>query len=248
MRKKIFYIGISVFAIALILFFVSGSLYSHALSKVLITSNLTISSGGFSNATVETGNTSLVALYAISSGKANIYLFNASTFHLWSSHMNGNSSFSGLAYARSISTSGTSVINSNTTTSQIIITTNQSTPAANSSIIGLNQFNGSAYLVIDNTKGSYSYNTTLNGVVSYFKLTAANYSIYNNIAITELAIILLGVAGLIITVYGALKKPPITESEADAEASAGEPVSKEYINSLYKNVDNGKVKGKKKNT
>jgi hypothetical protein len=243
-RKKIFYIGISVFAIALILFFVSVSLYSHALSRVPIISNLTISRGGFSFAQVETGNTSLVALYAISSGKANIYLFNASTFHLWSSHMNSNSSFSGLAYARSISTSGTSVINNNTNTSQIIITTNQSTSDANSSVIGLNQFNGTAYLVIDNTKGSYSYNTTLN--VSYFKLTAANYSMYNNIAITELAIILLGVAGLIITVYGALKKPQTTESEAGTGASAGEPVSKEYINSLYKNVDKGK--GKKKKT
>jgi len=194
---------------------------------------------------VETGNTSLVALYSISSGKANIYLFNASAFHLWSSHMDGNSSFSGLAYARNISTNGSSVINNNTTTSQIIITTNQSTSDANSSIIGLNQFNGTAYLVIDNTKGSYSYNTTLNGVVSYFKLTAANYNMYNDIAITELAIILLGVAGLIITVYGALKKPPTTESEAGMGASAAEPASKEYINSLYKSV--GKGKGKKKN-
>ena len=56
--------------------------------------------------------------------------------------------------------------------------------------------------------------------------------------------ILVGVAGIIIAVYGAIKKPPITESQPGSKSGESEPVSKEYIDSLYKNVDKGK--GKKK--
>lgn len=242
MRKKIFYIGILIFAIAAVLFFVSGALYSNALARVLTTTNLTVSSGGFSFAAVQTGNSSLVAVYAVASNRTNMYLFNASAFNAWRNYISGAHLQSGLAYAQALGTPGTSFIDSNTLSSQFILTTNQSELGANSSVIGLSQFNGTAYLVIDNTNGSNSYNTSLKGVVSYFKMTSANLDIYNKIAITELAIIVLGIAGIITTIYGAIKKAPDSAAVTAAKGSAEEPVSKEYIDSLYKNVGKGRKK------
>ncbi len=244
MRKKIFYIGIAIFVIALILFFVSGTLYSSTLSRVIITKNLTVNSGGFAFAPVGTGDASLVAVYAASTNNTNVYLFNSSAFGLWSSHMTGNYTASGLAFARTLGTSNTAVINENTSGSQIILTQGPSDLGINGSVIGLDQFNGTAYVVIDNSKGSYSSNTALKAVVSYFKMTSANLNTYEEIAITELVVILVGIAGIILAVYGAIKKPPSPAAEPGAKSAAGDPSSKEYIDSLYKNVD--KSKGKKK--
>jgi hypothetical protein len=244
MRKKFIYIGLALLAIAAIIFFALGSisLFGGILSKGLTTSNVTVASGGFSYVPVTTVNASLIVLYTATNGKANIYLFNTSAFYSWSNRMHGNSSSSGLAYATALGTNSSRAIDSNVEVSELLLTKNTSTADQNSSILSIDNFGDTAYVVIDNSMGSTSYNTSIRAVVSYLRLTSDTLGAYNSTIIEAVVIVgadfILGVAGIILIIYGFLRRAP--DSGTEAVGKGAEPMSKEYINALYKNVDKKK--------
>lgn len=247
MRKKFIYIGLILLAIAVVVFlaFVLVSPFSGAVSKIITTYNVSASSGGFYYVPVVTSNSIRSLIYVALNSSANIYLFNTSTFQAWSSRMQGNATASGLAYARTLGPGSGALIESNVNVSQILLAENLSSAKLNGSVAGLSGFNSTAYVVIDNTNGSRSRNTSVRGVVLYFGLTQSNFSMYEGIGLEALAVglaeIALVIAGIVLVIYGAIKKDPNIETEAGAEKSAARgaakgETSKEYIDSLYKNV------------
>jgi hypothetical protein len=250
MQKKILYSGLLLLAVAVILFFVIGvgMPFKDILTKSLTTTNVTISSSGFSYVPIATSNAMMIAIYMVIGGNANIYLLNESAFYEWSSNMHGNSSANGLALVRQIAIGNKSIIISNSNSSQILLTQNTSAINSNESIAGLSSFNGTAYVVIDNSNGSESRNMTLKAVVSYFKLTQSSLNTYKGMGMQILIAtgidIILVIAGIVLLVYGALKKSQneIAIGGKQAEEAA---VSKEYIDALYKKV--GKKNRKKAN-
>ena len=243
MRKKIVYIGILLFILAVAVFiaytYIGSSVFSNAVTKVLTTSNLTISAGSFSYAQVSTANSTGDLIVAFSSGKVNMYLFNFSTFSAWSGYIRSNTSASGISYARSIASNG-SVVENNVNASEFLLTGNLSLSRPNVSVRNIRYFNGTAYVVMDNTKGSDSYDSTLRAVVSYFGLTQANIGAYASIgteaAILIAAIIALGIAAIILIVYGLMKSEPGSAFGTGLRGGGREQASKGYIDELYKNV------------
>ena len=245
MRKKFIYIGLALLAIAVVIFFALGSVSLFgSISKGLVTTNVTVTSGGFADVPVTTANASLVVLYVATNGNANIYLFNASTFNSWNVSMHGNGPADGLAYATALGTNSSRVIESNVMISELLLMENLSAANQNNSILDIGRFGGIAYLVIDNSMGSPSYNTPIRGVVSYMRLTSDTIGAYKS-TIIEAAVIVgadfvLGLAGIILIIYGLLRKAPGAGTEASVKGA--EPMSKEYIDELYKNVDRKKRK------
>ena len=256
MRKKFIYIGLLLLAIAVVAFFVFviASPFSSAISKIVTTYNVSVSSDGFYYVPVSVSNSIRSIIYVALNGSTNVYLFNASTFHTWSSKIQSNSTASGLAEARLLGTGIGSLIEHDVNVSQILLTDNLSTSNITETTTGFSGFNGTAYVVIDNTRGSRSNSTAVKGAVLYFGLTPSNLGLYQGVGfevlgagIFEIALI---IAGLVLIIYGALKKDPNIETGAMGaagkanDAAKGGP-SKEYIDSLYKGVDK-KKKDKKK--
>jgi hypothetical protein len=243
MRKKFIYIGLLILFIALVIFIalIIESPFSGAISKIVTTYNLSAGSGGFYDVPLSTSNSIRSMIYVALNGSANVYLFNTSTFAAWSSRVQGNASADGLASARSLGTGIGSLIESNVNISQITLTDNLSATKVNGSVAGFGGFNGTAYVVIDNTKGSRSSNGVVRGVIVYLGLTQSNLGTYESIGaevlVAGIAEIALGIAGIVLIVYGVMKKAP---EAAEYPGGAKGAASKEYIDSLYKNV------GKKK--
>jgi hypothetical protein len=246
MRKKFVYIGLILLVIAVVMFiiFVITSPFSGVLSKITTMYNVSVSSGSFYDVPLSTTNALRGLVFVkLFNGSANVYLFNASTFQAWNSKVQGNATASGIASARTLGPGIGALIASNVNVSQITLTENLSATKANASVVGFSGFNGTAYLVIDNTEGSASSNTIVKGAVLYLALTQSNLSMYEGIGaevliigIVEIALI---IAGLVLVIYGAMKKDSdAVPGTIDAKGEA----SKEYIDSLYKNVDKKKKK------
>jgi hypothetical protein len=249
MRKKFVYIGLLIFIIAAVVFFTlsTTTIFGNAFSKGVVVVNTTAESGGFSYAPVATGgNAILITVYTVLSGRANVYLFNSSAFNSWSGYMHSNSPGSGLAYARRLGTAGSSVVENDVSSSELLLTENLSSTGQNGSVVALGGFNGTAYLVIDNTKGSNSSNESVIGVVSYLRVTPSNLSLYRSISmeagVISLSDLALGIAGIALIVYGIFKREPGIEAAMHGKGAEKEQISKEYIDTLYKDVDK---KGKK---
>jgi hypothetical protein len=175
----------------------------------------------------------------VASSAINVYIFNASAFSLWQRHMAGNASVNGLQYAKTIYPGNSTFISASTT---LVMPENGSAVLPKGAL-----FNNSVYVVLDNTNDSPSSGNTVNARVVYLILDSATTTRYHMLASNQtyvgVAALVLFIAGVVLAIYGIVKKEP--QSSAVQVPTSKKAADKEYIDSLYKNVDNKKA-GKKK--
>jgi hypothetical protein len=227
MKKKLVFIGLGLLVIAIVLFILSGYVLSKGFSKGVNLTNLTVMANGFSYLPITyNGSVSAVAIYAILNNPANLYLLNSSSFSKWYNYMNLNgSAVSGYQYAQHIGINS-SYLYKNASLEVIPVNLKAGSNTGN--------YSGGIYLVIDNTKGSKSSAMQVNASVSYIPLVASTVLVS---AALGYAVLILGLAGVILIIWGLLKKDETVRSTEGKGATAGQ---KEYLNKLYKGVKKGK--------
>jgi predicted Co/Zn/Cd cation transporter (cation efflux family) len=101
------------------------------------------------------------------------------------------------------------------------------------------------YVVIDNTPGSNSSKISVDGVITYIPLQLSSLVIYEVPMILALVV---GVAGLIVIIYGLVKKggQDLLNAMQPNDGMAREQRDKEYLEQIYKGVDSDKKKRSKK--
>ncbi len=264
MDKKIVYIGLGLIVIAIVLFLINiylGSSVSSGFQNVLLTQNLTINGGAFSSVSINATNNSYFFVAAQLSKEANIYLFNSSAYKSWKSAVSSNSPVHGITAAIGLEGKGAFYIFKNTINASIPqglgISAQNATYATNSTAL---YPAGTYYVVIDNTNGSASYQSQVLAHVLYLPPITNSSITSGPLAglggqITQeiwlgLAFFIILVAGLVVTVYGYFKKPKFATTAATPfgkPATPGSEVDTQYVDKLYKNVDQRK-KAKKKST
>ena len=229
MIKKFVYLGIGLIILAVVLFIISGYLFSNEITNSVSFVNLTVRANSFSYYVANYHNTSEIAIYALADQPVNFYLMNSTAFSGWSGQVSSNKSANGLRYAQQLKLNATSIFE------------NQKTIMAPVLVNGSGSYPGnSVYVVIDNTFGSSSVGMPLNASVAYFPLRISRIVYYDMIGV---AAIILFIAGIIVSLYGAFKKSvPKTDSSGNAVPTK-EDRDKEYVEQLYKGV---KKSGKKK--
>jgi hypothetical protein len=168
------------------------------------------------------------------SGTVNIYIFNTSNFDLWQRHVAGNTSVNGLRYAQALYHGNSSFIYANT---PLIIWKNASSVLPKSGL-----YNNSIYVAIDNTNGSASSNRTVDARVVYLILDPATTAKYDSLASNQLytgfATFVLFLAGMALAIYGVMKKD--VQRPGAQVPTGNKEANKDYIDSLYKNIDKKK--------
>lgn len=253
MRKKIVYIGLGLILASLIVFVIAGNSTSSAinnLAQTVNTTNVTIAAHSFNALKLAAPSNSLLLLaVSIQNGKANFYFFNSSAYATWTAGVGSNST--GLSRALSLEGKGVYVIyngvfNASVPSSlvnaskSLLYTTNESKqyPA------------GTYYAVIDNTNGSVSSGMSLNGRIAYvppFNNASLQGSQYSQLSgalktgiLYGLIFFILFVVGIIVVIYGVIKKPEVDVAQAAAASgkvqASKQQMQKEYVDQLYKNV------------
>lgn len=234
MKKKIVLIGVALLVLAIV-FLAIDSTIGIGGSKPT-TSNFTVGADNFSYLPVEYNSSiAILAIETLLSSPTNIYILNGSAFSAWSSRIKGNSSADGLAYIEKMGVNS-SYVASNRSIATIPISLEGNKVLQNN--LTLNKI----YVVIDNTHGSKSYATQVNATVSY--LTIVSTKVSSTLAISlvfSVGFILLLVAGIIVIVYGILKKDVENAAQGAAKGvSAKEQKDKEYVDQLYKGIKSKK--------
>lgn len=229
MIKKMVYYGLAMLVLAAVLFFGSGYLFSSGLGKSITLNNFTIGADNFSSYPITYTNASEVAVYVIATKPINTYLMNSSDYLSWSSHMLSTRNSSGLSYAEQLGIS-TNDIFKNASLTVIPLLVNSS---AN---VSKNKF----YVILDNTFGSHSFNSSVNATVSYFPLHTSKLIVYELLDVLAFVIL---VAGIIILIWGLVKT---NEPKVAPVSTTGKPTKsqkdKEYVDQLYKGVKKSKKK------
>lgn len=229
MRKKLVYIGVGLLIIAIVLFVISGYLLSGGLSKSIVLTNLTVGAHGFSDVPVIYGNNATaLAVYMLVESPANLYVLNGTTFSTWSNYVKSNKNASGLNYVKTLNVNS-SYIFQNKTVEVVPIRISKS--AAYNNTLPANKL----YIVIDNTFGSKSTSTPINATVSYLPLDESRLLIS---AVLGYGVIIIGIAAIIVIIYGFIKKDP---NQGMPTTIGGKPVAKnqnekDYVDQLYKGV------------
>ncbi len=230
MIKKFIYYGVFIVAVAIIVLLAAGSSVSGNLMGNIPVENVTVPSNSFTYALINATGAQTAIVSVIASSTVNIYVFNASNFDLWISHMTGNASANGLEYAQAIYNNASQFIFANTL---MMAPANVSLALSNGGL-----YNRSAYVVVDNTNGSPSSIKTVRARVVYVVLNSATTKKFRSLADRQLYIgtasVLMFLAGVILVIYGAMKKE--VQAPAGQVPTGKKEASKEYIDSLYKNV------------
>lgn len=229
MIKKLVYIGIAVMIIAAVVIFGSGLLFKNSLGKNLSTTNATVQPDSFADIPISNYNSNTLLLYVLTSNYTNIYVLNTSTFSAWSGYVMSHGNASGYAYVEGLHVNSSYVLQDK-----------------NSAVVPIPPANGTRnlYVVIDNTPGSKSSGSSITAFISYVPLESSSVIIYGLAEVV--AFIVLG-AGLIVMIYGALKKgAPRPEDIMAASNNPKEQKQNEYVNQLYKDVGKKKKNKKKK--
>lgn len=248
MRKKIIYIGIVLLAVAVATLLLSGSIANvHGL---LTEQNVTVSSLSFSAVPIVLANNSIPLVIGRFSSKVNFYFFNGTGFSDWTKLM--NKSNAPLGYASALSLKGYGLLFAYLNTTSVILPyqpgVGNFTPAyfVNSS----KGFpGGTYYAVIDNSKGSLSSASQVNATLLYNAQgsngTAITKFIYEE-AVFGITFFILLIAGIIIIIYGFIKKPKegmdAMQTSAKPSGSVKSDIDEKEIDELYKRI---KKKGKK---
>ncbi len=230
MLKRTVFIGIALIVVALVLFAISGEVAKSSSGPLRIT-NLTVAPESYSyTAVTYSNNASAIAIYAFINKPANIYVLNGSAFSEWSSHVSGN--VSGIAYAHEIGVNSSYIVQ-NKTLAIIPLIVNGT---ASNSI-------STVYVVVDNTNGSPSSASRLNVSVSHVEVKGSAIVVTSALSF---GFIILIIAGIIVLIYGLVKKPKAVEPFPGNETpDKADRNSKEYIDNLYKVASGKRKRGRK---
>lgn len=228
MKKKLVFIGVGLLVTALVLFIISGYLLSNGFSKNVNVTSLKVNPDNFTYLPISYNNSiSAIAIYSISENQTNLYIFNSSLFSRWYSYMSVNhTAVSGYEYAQHIGASNSSLFRN--TTIQVVPINLRGSSA--------NSFAGKIYVVVDNTKGSKSASMHVNTSISFVPLSGSTILVSAGLGY---GVLILGIAAIIIIVWGLLKKddsPP----KAVAGKGAASSDQKKYVDQLYKGVKKNK--------
>lgn len=250
MKKKLVYAGLAMIAVAIVLFLSAGyvgySLNGAAGALPAVSVNKTIASNSFAYVAINTSDAQTVVVSAALNAPANIYMFNAADFHSWEGL---EASGGGLAAAQAENPEGNFIYEG----TQLIMPMN-----ASKVFLPNDTYNNTLYVVVDNTQGSASSNTSIDARVVYLALNAnllAQYRSklgvpYELVAAMSIIAIVLLIGGIAVVIFGAMKKDVQQEPSPFARKDDGES-SESYIDALYKDVSKptrrgrGSRKGKK---
>jgi hypothetical protein len=227
MKKKLVFVGVGLLLAAVVLFIISGYILSSGFKKNVNLTSLTINADDFSYAQLSY-NSSIagIAIYALMSSPSNLYLLNSSLFTQWYDYMNQNRSVAdGYQYARHIGVNS-SYLFRNVSLQVIPVNLRSGSVPKN--------FSGKLYVVVDNTQGSKSSATSLNATLSYIPLGGS--TIWTSAALGY-GVLILGLAGIIIIIWGLVKKDEPGNLGGKDEAAKSQ---KEYVDKLYKGIKNKK--------
>ena len=236
MMKKFIYYGIALIVVAIVIAMVSGYLLNSKVGGSISSANVTVNAGSFAYVGIPSGNYTALAVYAIMANSTNIYVMNGSTFSKWSNYLSLNKSASGLSRARALGVNSSYIFeNKRSIYTQIFA---QQGSGANSSLNGM-------HVVIDNTPGSNSSAISFEGIVTYIPLQLSSLVIYE---VPMMLALVIGIAGLIVAIYGLIKKgeQSLANAMQPNDGMTKEQRDKEYLEQIYKGVDSDKKKRSKK--
>ncbi len=233
MIKKFVYCGLLLIAIAIIAFLAAGAALSGSMGTLPF-KNITVPNDNFAYLLINTSDASTAIVSAALSSAINLYIFNSSDFNLWRQHVTGNSSVNGLRYAQMLYRGNSTFIFANT---PLMMPENASFVLPKSEL-----YNNSIYFVMDNTNGSTSSGKTVSARVIYLIMDSATIAKYRSLTNSQLytgiAALIIFAAGVVIVIYGLLKKE--AQSPSIQVPTGKKEANKDYIDSLYKNVSKGR--------
>ncbi len=232
MIKKFVYYGLALILIAIILALASGYLLNSKVGSSVSSANLTAGAGGFAYISTPVGNYTALAVYAIMSNSTNLYIMNGSTFAKWNSYISANKGSSGISYAQSLGVNSSYIFKDKRSIyTQLFISGNTANSSTNK-----------AYVVMDNTPGSNSTAIAVNGIITYIPVKLSSILVYE---VPVIIALILGVSGLIIIIYGLVRKGQPKLGALDSQGISKEQKDKEYLDQVYKGVDSKKRKKNK---
>ena len=244
MIKKFAIIGI----VLIILAFVAGGIGASLTNplSVFVQKNITVPAGNYSYLSIAVPAHADFIFEARAASPVNFYVFNGSAFAKWSSPAANLSP--GISSAVSLESAGALMIEPNITDITFPTSANSTTSyvAPESDILN---FSHDYYFVfqnpsilIDNVTARYLPPVTNTTLRTDSKLRNLVYE-YGAISV---AVILILAAGVIVLIYGIIKKPKqLSIDSPDGKGNGDEP-DKAYIDTLYKNVEKSQRKAKKK--
>ncbi len=257
MDKKVLYIGLAFIIIAILVLGLNLSTTSNiasGFSNVLVTQNISISSGGSAPLVLNASSSSYFFVIASLNKPANLYLFNQSGYSAWKANVSSNRT--GLAEAIMLEGRGVFAVYTNAINATL---PPEDVPSATPSYI----FNktgiypaGKYYFLIDNTNGSVSTNSPITARLIYIPpLTnsSANSGIYASLGAQVQQEVVLGalffvlfVVGIAVVIYAFLRKPKPTVPNPSLPQKLPTNMDQSYVDSLYKNIEKRKKAKKKK--
>ena len=242
MIKKFAIIGIVLVILAFVVGAIGASL-TNPLS-VFVQKNITVTAGNYSYLTMAVPAHAEFILEARAVSPVNFYVFNSSAFAKWSMAANLSS---GISSAASLESEGALVIDPNVTYIRFPSSSNSTTSYVAPASDFLN-FSHDYYFVfqnpsvlLDNVTAIYLPPVTNTTLRTDSKLRNLVYE-YGTISV---AVILMLAAGVIMLIYGIIKKPKAFIDPESGKRKGDEP-DKAYIDTLYKNVEKSQRKAKKK--
>ena len=244
MRKKILLIGIVLIVLAFVIGTIGASL-TNPLS-VFTEKNITISAGNYSYMSVNVPAGADFILEAKAALPVNFYVFNSSAFSAWVS--NSSSMTSGLSVASALEPYGALLIEPNVSDITFPSSSNVSGSYAAPAEEFLNYSHDYHFvmqntaLVADNATVIYLPPVTKSSLATDSRLRNLVYA-YGAISVS---VILVLAAGVIVLIYGAIKKSKQPLQPDQPSEGGKDGVDKAYIENLYKNVEKGKRKARRK--
>ncbi len=220
MIKKFVLIGVILVIAAIVVFFLTSYLLTNSLGGKITMLNSTVAAGGYHEVRINyTNSTTIIALYTLISAPINLYVMNASAYSEWSGYMAANANASGVSEAGRLNL-GAQGLFTNKTAGMVPIETNG---------VGGQGTQGSVYVVMDNTHGSTSSAESVNATLWYVPVEKSGILIS---AAIGYSCFILGIAGIILIIYGLVKKG----KQAEEQKAEKEKSDKAYVDRLYRNV------------
>ncbi len=262
MNKRIVLIGVLLIVLGLIAAVIATTTFNNSVktlaSQLLRNATINSTMRSFAYVQISLSNASQIYVLAEMNKSANFYIFNSSAFGAWTASASNTVNSTGLAAAEALEGRGALFIAKNSTfvdsaspvapnsTEDIVFSASNATEPA-----------GTYYAVSDNTNGSASASngTVMTKLVYYAPGTLSSNTIskYSGSGTTVLAgsvmFLILIIAGIILLVYGLIKKPKAEAlppqfqepgKKEENKGGAGKP--DDYISGIYDKIEG---KGKK---
>ncbi len=230
MRKKTVYVGLLFIIVAIAVMYASSFATEGVMKGLKTSKNLTVSNNSFSVVMIPKFNTTkaLTALLVLSDNSINSYVFNFTTFNEWKSFMQKNYSAGGLYYADMLKKGNSSLVYVNEKILDVMLPQNLTSHTS--------------YLVIDNTKGS---NSTAFSVPVMVTILPVPISAVLPYAVLEIIGVVAFLSGIVILIYGLIRKPKIAPNLEGAEGKKNDAEAA-YIENLYKQIEKNKKGSRRK--